>query len=79
MTDTRIASDDARRLKNDTSFMTFVAQVRDEQHRIFAASAPAEIADREDAHAILLALNLIECTLDAAIAAEAILDRRGRN
>jgi hypothetical protein len=77
--DIRIQADDAKRLKNDTAFQTFVDDVRGEQMRIFANSAASDIEMREEAHAILRALNKIGDTLDAAIAAELILDRKRRN
>ncbi len=73
--DIRIQADDAKRLKNDTAFQTFVDDVREEQIRIFANSAASDIEMREEAHAILRALNQIEMQLDAAIAAERMLDR----
>jgi len=74
MSDIRINSDEARRLKNDTSFKEFVQDVRDMQISIFANSAAQEVEQREEAHAIMRALNQIEMQLDAAIAAERILD-----
>ena len=77
--DIRIQADDAKRLKNDTAFQTFVDDVREEQMRIFANSAASDTERREEAHAILRALNKIGDTLDAAIAAEVILDRKRRN
>jgi len=46
---------------------------------VFADSAASEVDVREEAHAILRALNQIEIQLDAAIAAERILDRKQRN
>ena len=38
----------------------------------------ADVDVREDAHAILRAVNQIEIILDAALAAEVILDRKQR-
>jgi hypothetical protein len=75
-TDVRIQAEEAKRLKNDTAFKQFVQDVREDQMRIFANSAAQEIERREEAHAILRALNLIEVNLDAAIAAETLLDRK---
>jgi hypothetical protein len=75
-TDVRIQAEDAKRLKNDTAFKQFVQDVREDQMRIFANSAAQDIEQREEAHAILRALNLIEVNLDAAIAAETLLDRK---
>ena len=75
-TNIRIQAEEAKRLKNDTAFKQFVQDVREDQMRIFANSAAQEIERREEAHAILRALNLIEVNLDAAIAAETLLDRK---
>jgi len=75
MSDIRIQADEAKRLKNDTAFQQFVQDVRDVQISIFSNSAANEVEQREEAHAILRALNQIEVQLDAAIAAERILDR----
>ncbi len=75
-TDVRIQAEEAKRLKNDTAFKQFVQDVREDQMRIFANSAAQDIERREEAHAILRALNLIEVNLDAAIAAETLLDRK---
>ena len=75
-TEIRIAADDAERLKNDTAFMQFVKDVRTEQIRLFTTSAAQDVEQREEAHAILRALNNIEVQLDAVIAAKTILDRK---
>lgn len=74
--DIRIQANEARRLKNDTAFQQFVGDVREDQMRIFASSAASDIEAREEAHAIIRALNKIEVALDAAIGAETILDRK---
>ena len=52
--------------------------VRDDQMRLFADSSASDVDVREDAHAILRAVNQIEIILDAALAAEVILDRKQR-
>lgn len=75
-TEIRIQADEAKRLKKDTAFKQFVDDVRDDQMRIFANSDASDIDAREEAHAIIRALNKIEMFLDAAIAAEAMLDRK---
>ena len=71
----RIQADEAKRLKNDTAFQQFVQDVRDVQLSIFTNSTAQEVEQREEAHAIMRALNQIEMQLDAAIAAERMLDR----
>ena len=75
-TDIRIKAEDAKRLKNDTAFTQFIEDVRNEQIRLFTASAAQDVEQREEAHAILRALNKIEVELDAAIMAETLLDRK---
>ena len=77
-TEIRIEAEEARRLKNDTAFKQFMQGVRDNQMQVFANSGVADVAAREEAHAIIRALNQIEVTLDAALAAEALLDRKQR-
>jgi hypothetical protein len=71
----RIQADEAKRLKNDTAFQQFIQDVRDVQISIFSNSTASEVEQREEAHAIMRALNQIEMQLDAAIAAERMLDR----
>jgi hypothetical protein len=78
-TEIRITADEAKRLKNDTAFQQFMQSVRDDQMRLFADSSASDVDVREDAHAILRAVNQIEIILDAALAAEVILDRKQRN
>ena len=75
-TEIRIKAEDAKRLKNDTAFTQFVEDVRNEQIRLFTTSDAQDVEQREEAHAILRALNKIEVELDAAIAAETLLDRK---
>ena len=75
-TDAKIKAEDAKRLKNDTAFKQFVKDVRNEQIRLFTTSAAQDIEQREEAHAILRALDKIEVELDAAIMAETLLDRK---
>jgi len=70
----RIQSQEAKRLKKDTAFMTFLNEVRENQLITFATSSAVQIEQREEAHAIMRALNLIEAQLDAAIGDEVVLD-----
>jgi len=77
-TEIRIEAEEARRLKNDTAFKQFMQSVRDNQMQVFANSGVADVSTREEAHAIIRALNQIEVTLDAALAAETLLDRKQR-
>jgi hypothetical protein len=75
-TDTRIKAEEARRLKSDPAFISFVKQVRGDQLTIFADSGADEYDARENAHSIIIALNHINHALDAAILAERMLDRK---
>lgn len=75
-TDVRIQADEAKRLKNDTAFQQFVQDVRDQQIKLFTTSGAQDVEQREEAHAMLRALDKIVVNLDAAIAAETLLDRK---
>ena len=77
-TDIRIKAEEAKRLKNDPAFKGFMVSVRDTQISVFIGSEAGDISAREEAHAMVRALNLIEVNLDAAIAAETLLDRKQR-
>jgi hypothetical protein len=77
-TDTRIKAEEAKRLKNDLAFKGFMASVRKAQISVFMNSEAGDVSAREEAHAMVRALNLIEVNLDAAIAAETLLDHRKR-
>ena len=77
-TEIRIQADEAKRLKNDTAFQQFMQDVRDVQISTFTSSLASDVEAREEAHAIIRALNQIEVQLDAAIAAEKFLDRKQR-
>ena len=77
-TEIRIKADEARRLKTDTAFLEFMGAVRKSQVQVFLSTAAGDIAAREEAHAIIRALNMIDGELDAAIAAQTIIDRQQR-
>ena len=74
--DIRIKADEARRLRNDTAFSNFVQEVRDDQVRVFMTREASDVEAREEAHGIVRALEQIEMKLDAAMTAEAFLDRK---
>tara|TARA_B100001248_G_scaffold122886_1_gene92119 strand:+ start:1022 stop:1240 length:219 start_codon:yes stop_codon:yes gene_type:complete len=71
-----INANEARRLRDDTAFLQFVAAVRQSQINRFLSSGSDDVEIREDAHAIVRALNLIEAELDAAEAAELLENRK---
>ena len=77
-TEIRIKASEARRLKNDSAFLAFVQEVRDDQIQIFTASEASQSGAREEAHAIIRALNQIEAKLNATVSAETFLDRKQR-
>ena len=77
-TEIRIKAEEAKRLKNDPAFKGFMVSVREAQISVFMDSEADDINAREEAHAMVRALNLIEVNLDAAIAAETLLDHRKR-
>lgn len=72
----KLKAEEAQRLKNDTAFKQFVGDVRNAQKEKFANSQAHEVELREDAHAIIRALNEIEINLDAAIGAEKLIQYR---
>ena len=73
--DITIKAEEARRLKEDTAFQDFMQDVRDDQIRIFTTSGAADIELREEAHAILRALEQLQSKLDAAIDAQTIASK----
>jgi len=75
-TSVRLTAEEAHRLKNDTAFQQFTRDVREQQKEVFATSGAKEIEAREEAHAIIRALEVIEINLDAAIDAERFLKER---
>jgi hypothetical protein len=74
----RKAAREAKLLKDDPTFKSVVASVREAQISVFMNSEAGDVSAREEAHAMVRALNLIEVNLDAAIAAETLLDHRKR-
>jgi len=73
--DITIKAEEARRLKEDTAFQDFMQDVRDDQIRIFTTSGATDIELREEAHAILRALEQLQSKLDAAIDAQTIASK----
>ncbi len=74
--DVTATAQEAMRLKNDTAFQQFIQDVREQQKEVFATSGAKDIEVREEAHAIIRALEAIEIQLDAAIGAERFLKER---
>ena len=60
-------------------FIETIKNLREEQKTIFADSSAQEVEKREDAHAILRALNAIEVSLKADVDAMALLQKKGKH
>lgn len=60
-------------------FIETIRNLREEQKTIFADSSAQEVEKREDAHAILRALNAIEVSLKADVDAMALLQKKGKH
>ena len=58
--DVTATAQEAMRLKNDTAFQQFIQDVREQQKEVFATSGAKDIEVREEAHAIIRALEAIE-------------------
>tara|TARA_Y100000287_G_scaffold186121_1_gene191995 strand:+ start:5141 stop:5386 length:246 start_codon:yes stop_codon:yes gene_type:complete len=60
-------------------FIETIKNLREEQKTVFADSSAQEVEKREDAHAILRALNAIEVSLKADVDAMALLQKKGKH
>lgn len=60
-------------------FVETIKNLREDQKNIFADSSAQEVEKREDAHAILRALNAIEVSLKADTYAVALLNKKGKH
>ena len=60
-------------------FVETIKNLREEQKTVFADSSAQEVEKREDAHAILRALNAIEVSLKADVDAMALLQKKGKH
>ena len=76
MDNSKIRAEDAKRLMNDETFQDLLREVRENQKEVFANSAADEIERREEAHAILRAVNEMVAHLDAVVTAETLLELR---
>lgn len=76
MDNSKISADDAKRLQTNGTFKQLLEEVRENQTKVFANSAADEIERREEAHAIMRAVNQLEAHLDAIITAETLLQYR---
>lgn len=76
MDNSNIKGDDAKFLQKNVTFQMLLKEVRENQKEVFANSAADEIERREEAHAILRAVNQLEAQLDAVVTAETLLQYR---
>ena len=60
-------------------FIETIKNLREEQKTVFADSSADEGEKREEAHAILRALNAIEVSLRADVDAMALLQKKGKH
>ena len=60
-------------------YIETIKNLREEQKTVFADSSADEVEKREDAHAILRALNAIEVSLRADVDAMALLQKKGKH
>ena len=60
-------------------FIETIKNLREEQKTVFADSSADEVEKREDAPAILRALNAIEVSLRADVDAMALLQKKGKH
>lgn len=65
----------ARNLLNNEEFLGIMKDLRDNQLWLIANTSAPEVEKREDAHAILRALNEIEYLLQADINAEVFIEK----
>jgi hypothetical protein len=65
-------------LENDW-FIETMRDLREQQMNVFANSSASEVEIREDAHAILRALNAIEISLKADVDAMEIVKHKGKH
>ena len=76
MDNSTIRAEDAKFLQKNATFQTLLREVRENQKEVFANSAADEIERREEAHAILRAVNEMVAHLDAVVTAETLLELR---
>ncbi len=69
----------SKSLLEDDRFKEAVQDLREMQLSVFASSSAPEVEQREDAHAILRALNEIERLLNANIDAVTLINMKGKH
>ena len=74
--DIEIRAARSKALLNNDHFVDTLNDLRERQKDVFANSAPSDVEGREEAHAILRALNAIEYMLKADVDAVTLLLKR---
>ena len=69
----------AKRLRADEDFQNLIQEIRDDAIASFVNSAAADVEAREDAHAIMRAINKIDSTLAAKIDAQTVAEKKGQH
>lgn len=75
----KIKLNDAKYLLQDTIFLTIVKAVRDDQVEVFTRSRADQAGLREEAHAMLRALDKLTAKLQSVIDDEAMKERLKRD
>lgn len=75
----RVRAERSKLLMQSEHFQFVLKDLRERQMRVFADSSAQEIEKRENAHAILRALNEIEGMLQADVDAVKLQDKKDRD
>lgn len=67
----------AKELLRNDDFLAILEDLRERQMEVFASTAAQEMDKREEAHAILRALNQIKYLLQADVDAEKLIEKKG--
>jgi hypothetical protein len=67
----------AKELLRNDDFLAILEDLRDRQLEIFANTAAQETDKREEAHAVIRALNQIKYLLQADVDAEKLIEKKG--
>ena len=77
--DYKVKAARSRLLLQSEHFQFSMEDLRNQQLQVFANSSADEKDKREDAHAILRALNQIEYLLQADVDAEMLIEKKGKH
>ncbi len=77
--DYKVRASRSRALMQNEHFQLIMKDLRNQQLEGFANSSADEVEKREDAHAILRALNQIEYILLADVDAEMLIEKKDRH